>query len=119
MPLTCDERTKRQYFGKYAGRVLPHDELPDDAAKRGEIRVMVPGLLEEDPQGKPRPLEVTAKPCFPPGFFFIPEPGDRVYLEFVAGEIDFPIWTGIWYPDGLSPATFAGDSSTTRRTRSR
>jgi hypothetical protein len=104
--LTCETRTTRQYFGKYSGQVLEFDDdLPKDAALRGEIRVMVPGILEEDAEGTPQPLTVVAKPSFLPGFFFIPEPGQTVWVEFVAGDIDFPIWTGMWYPDEKSPGT--------------
>jgi hypothetical protein len=110
--LSCD-RTARQYYGKYSGQVLEFDdELPEDAALRGEIRVMVPGILEEDPDGNPRPLQVAAKPSFLPGFFFIPEPGQKVWIEFVAGDIDFPIWTGIWYPDDKSPGTIKSERPT-------
>lgn len=104
--LACDEHRARQYYGKYSGEVLPFDDqLPEELARRGEIRVKVPGILEEDAEGESRPLEVTAKPSFLPGFFFVPEPGQKVWVEFVAGEIDFPIWTGMWYPDEKSPGT--------------
>lgn len=96
----------RQYFGKYSGEVMDHDtDLPEENALRGDIRVSIPGILEEDEEGMPRPLQVIAKPSFHPGFFFIPEAGEKVWVEFVAGDVDHPIWTGIWYPDDRSPGT--------------
>jgi hypothetical protein len=105
--------TLRHYFGKYTGEVLSHDEdLPNENALRGEIRVKVPGILEEDDTGAARPMQVTAKPCFLPGFFYIPEVGQKVWVEFVAGDIDYPIWTGMWYPDDQSPGTIKADRPT-------
>lgn len=110
--VNCETDTK-QYFGKYSGEVLPFDaDLPDESALRGDIRVRVPGILEEDATGQPQPLAVVAKPSFLPGFFYIPEPGDKVWVEFVAGDIDHPIWTGVWYPDDASPETVAGERPT-------
>lgn len=103
----------RQYFGKYTGEVLSHDEdLPSENALRGEIRVMVAGILEEDDSGAARQMRVIAKPCFLPGFFYIPEVGQKVWVEFVAGDIDYPIWTGMWYPDDQSPGTTTADRPT-------
>ena len=103
----------RQYFGKYTGEVLSHDEeLPNENALRGEIRVMVAGILEEDDSGAARQMRVIAKPCFLPGFFYIPEVGQKVWVEFVAGDIDYPIWTGMWYPDDQSPGTTAAQRPT-------
>ena len=113
LTLSADERGTRQYFGKYSGVVLEHDEeLPEANALRGDIRVEVAGILEEDDAGAPRPMQVVAKPAFPPGFFFIPEPGEKVWVEFVAGEVDYAIWSGAWYPDDRSPATRDGERPT-------
>ncbi len=33
-----------------------------------------------------------AEPCMPIGYFFVPEIGDEVWVEFKMGHIDFPIW---------------------------
>lgn len=133
--LSCDEQgTARRYFGKYAGIVVDHDDdasaagLRDVDRKRGEICVDVPGILEEhddeevpaDAQEtkppanprRPKALRVVAKPSFMPGFFFIPEQGEHVWLEFVAGDIDHAIWTGMWYPGTEAPDTVAGTEPT-------
>jgi hypothetical protein len=110
----CGEQTARQYFGKYGGVVVKPEtgELPEENALRGEILVQVPGILEEDGQGAARPLRVVAMPAFLPGFFFIPDPDTTVWIEFVAGDIDHPIWTGVWYPKGKSPPTTEGGKPT-------
>jgi len=100
-----------RYYGKYPGLVL--DNTSADGPHRGRLKVQVPGILEEAPGGESnRPLEVMAEPCFPPGFFFLPEPGAQVWVEFVAGDIDFPLWTGVWYPEGATPPAIGGSAPT-------
>jgi uncharacterized protein involved in type VI secretion and phage assembly len=102
----------RRYFGKYAG-VVVENAAPSGKAHRGQLKVRVPGILEEKPDGKSsRPLEVVAAPSFLPGFFFIPEKDRPVWVEFVAGDINYPIWTGVWYPDGDAPKDSAGSAPT-------
>ena len=109
-----------QYYGKYAGlRLDPTSEgavpEPEGAVLRGEILVEIPGLLEEIPNkedGGQRPLQAWAKPCFPPGFFMIPKIGAQLWIEFVAGDINFPIWSGAWYPDQAAPHTVDKQSPT-------
>jgi hypothetical protein len=109
-----EDQRARRYFGKYAGIVA--DNVATSGAHRGELVVRVPGILEETPDGSgSRPLEVTAAPSFLPGFFFIPEVGDPVWVEFVAGDIDFPIWTGVWYPKGAAPAGVSGPADEHRK----
>lgn len=103
----------RRYDGKYPAIVL--DEEPkEDALKRGELLVQVPGILEESEDGAgQQPIEVVAKPSFPAGFYVIPEPGARVWVEFAAGDINSPLWSGVWYPDDAPPQT-ADDEAPTR-----
>lgn len=105
-------RTVDKYYGKYPGLVYDNTP-PDSEAHRGELVVDVPGILEETPDGSgQRPIQVVARPCFPSGFFFIPEAGAQVWVEFVAGDINFPIWTGAWYPEGAVPQTADGEGPT-------
>lgn len=105
----------RRYYGKYAGIVTKNtvDDLELEGREEhiGEIMVMVPGILE-DSDGGQQPIEVIAKPCFSTGFFFVPEVESHVWVEFVAGDIDFPIWTGSWYPVEMVPKTFDEQSPT-------
>jgi hypothetical protein len=98
------DQTEKRY-GKYPGRVLENTK-PEDADHRGELLVEVPGILEEAPDGSgERALQVVAKPCFVPGSFIIPDAQAQVWVEFVAGEIDFPVWTGVWFPTDAPPRT--------------
>jgi hypothetical protein len=94
----------RRYYGKYAGLVTDNGAPSDGSAHRGQVKVKVPGLLEETPNGNGnRPLEVLAAPAFLPGYFFVPDNQSPVWVEFIAGDINYPIWTGVWYPDDAPP----------------
>src|SRR5260370_42243290 len=98
-----DVRTAKKYFGKYAAIALDNAK-PADSAHRGDLLVEVPGILEEDPSGTgDRALQVTAKPSFLPGFFFIPENQDPVWVEFVAGGMTLPCSAGVRRPGAASP----------------
>lgn len=105
-------RRPRRY-GKYPGVVL--DNNPTDGAHLGKVKVRVPAILEEDAGGEPRPIEVVARPCLPPGFFFVPENGDHVWVEFAAGDVNTPIWVGVWYPEDRPPHDSGGNAPTERQ----
>jgi hypothetical protein len=101
---SADWTAGRRYYGKYAG-IVTDNTAPDGQPHRGEITVQVAGILEEAPDGSGnQPIQVLAAPSFLPGFFFIPENQAQVWVEFVAGDINFPIWTGVWYPAATVPA---------------
>ena len=102
----------RHYFGKYPGFVVDRLPVTDASHHRGELLVRVPGVLEEDDSGGHRPLEAVATPAFPPGVFSVPEVGDSVWVEFAAGDLAHPIWTGVWYATDATPANADGDRPT-------
>jgi hypothetical protein len=110
----CTGVSARKYYGKYAAIVADNKQLTAHSEHRGYLTVDIPGLLEEAPPtgSANRPLKVTAQPSFLPGFFFVPEVGAQVWVEFVAGDINWPIWTGVWYPKDLTPATVDGQRPT-------
>lgn len=110
--------TVPRYYGKYPAIVV--DSEPDgDAPHRGDLLVAVPAILEDAPPGSApdadafgleasegrRPIQVLAKPCFAPGTFLLPEPGQHVWVEFAAGDVNEPIWSGVWLPRDTTPAT--------------
>lgn len=97
-------------YGKYPGIVLDNT-AQEDQAHRGELLVEIHGILEEDSSGQgQRPLQAIAKPCFTNGFFFIPEIDTHIWIEFAAGEISQPIWTGVWYPNDKAPLSVDDES---------
>jgi uncharacterized protein involved in type VI secretion and phage assembly len=80
-----------RFYGKYRGTVS--DNL--DPEKRGRIKANVPAILGSVVSG-------WALPAFPfagkgKGFFGVPETGSLVWIEFEAGDLEYPIWTGGFY----------------------
>ena len=86
------DHIENRYYGKYRGKVVDNK----DPKGLGRIRVEVPELLNDQKTG-------WALPCLPyggskdTGLFTIPEEGSNVWVEFQAGNLSSPIWTGIWW----------------------
>ena len=77
---------------------------------------MVPEVLGEIPSG-------WALPCAPyagtaRGFFAVPPIGAGVWIEFEAGDVSRPIWTGGWWATGEVPMDETGAPAQHRRRRS-
>jgi uncharacterized protein involved in type VI secretion and phage assembly len=80
-----------RHYGKYRGTVV--NNL--DPEQRGRIQVMVPDVSN-------LMLSSWAMPCFPvggmqTGFFAVPLIGAGVWVEFEAGNPDYPIWSGCYF----------------------
>ncbi|WP_432949914.1 phage baseplate assembly protein V [Kribbella sp. CA-253562] len=82
-----------RYYGKYRGKVAD-DTDPDF---RGTLQVTVPAVFGPT-------ATVSAVPCLPYGHFFVPPKDTDIWVEFEAGDLDHPIWTGVWHPAGTTPA---------------
>ena len=81
----------KKYFGKYRGTVVNNV----DPEQRGRIMVMVP-----DVSGFA--LTSWALPAFPwggmqMGIFGVPLIGAGVWVEFEQGDLDYPIWVGVFF----------------------
>jgi hypothetical protein len=85
-----------KYYGKYSGEVTDNQ----DKDQVGKIKVKVQSVFGVD-------MEVTARPCLPYGHFFVPPKGVKVWIEFEAGDPNFPIWVGTWPPVGATPTKAA------------
>jgi hypothetical protein len=81
-----------KYYGKYSGEVV--DNRDDEHS--GRIMVKAPAVFGPD-------LEVRARPCLPFGHFYVPAIGTKVWVEFEAGDPQYPIWVGTWYPQDSAP----------------
>jgi len=77
------------YFGKYAGIVKDNR----DDAMIGRIQVAVPAIFPPDEL-------VVARAALPFGFYFVPENGANVWIEFEGGDTGLPLWTGLQYVPG-------------------
>lgn len=87
-----------QFFGKYRGKVVNNV----DPMMLGRVQVSVPAVLGSG-------LLSWAMPCVPyagpgVGFFAIPPIGANLWVEFEAGDPDYPIWAGCFWGLGEVPA---------------
>ena len=87
----ADSGTANRIYGKYQGTVM--NNL--DPQSLGRLQAFVPRVLGEIPTG-------WAKPCVPyagptSGFFSVPPIGAGVWIEFEAGDVSQPIWTGCYW----------------------
>lgn len=99
------EQVRDRVFGKFTGTVL--NNL--DPSGMGRLQASVPEVLGEVPTG-------WAKPCVPyagptSGFFSVPPIGAGVWLEFEAGDVSRPIWTGCYWGVGEVPMKPPGSPS--------
>jgi hypothetical protein len=81
----------RRFWGKYPGVVVN----PVDPEFRGRMLVQVTDVWGPN-------VSSWAHPCVPwggisLGMFVIPPPGTNVWVEFMHGHPDHPIWTGFWW----------------------
>jgi uncharacterized protein involved in type VI secretion and phage assembly len=97
------ERLENHYFGKYRGVVIANN----DPQHLGRLRVWVPSLFPSDdnqPPSEESPLVTDwAWPCLPfggspdQGLFFVPEVSSKVWVEYEEGNLDSPIWVGVFW----------------------
>jgi uncharacterized protein involved in type VI secretion and phage assembly len=96
------EAVRSRYYGKYRGIVKENE----DPEQLGRIRALVPEVLDKVPSG-------WALPCTPyagdgTGQFTIPPKGAGVWIEFEAGDVSRPIWTGCWWGSNGLPRDNTG-----------
>lgn len=86
------------FFGKYRGTVTNNI----DPQQMGRIQVSVPAVLGDGRLS-------WAMPCVPfagsqMGVYVVPSVGANVWVEFEAGDPDYPIWSGGFWTVGETPA---------------
>lgn len=90
------ERIRSRFYGKYRGTVTDVD------ASTLRIKAKVPAVLGDKESG-------WCMPCVPyagknVGIAFLPEQGAGVWIEFEAGDVSYPIWTGCYWRSGEQPS---------------
>lgn len=98
--MTLDELTQLfedhvlgRWYGKYEAVVTDNA----DPLEIGRVKVKVPAVLGEDVESG------WALPCAAfgggkdRGMLFVPEVGDTVWVEFAAGDLSRPIWSGAFW----------------------
>lgn len=88
----------KEFFGKYRGKV----ENNIDPMQMGRIQVSVPAVLGDGRLSWAMPSVPYAGSGV--GFFAIPPMGANVWVEFEAGNPDYPIWSGCFWGTGEAPA---------------
>ena len=89
-----EERYKNRWYGKY--RAFVRDIL--DPERLGRCRLEIPAVLGTGRDN----WSDWAWPCFPyggnddVGVFLVPEEGASVWAEFEGGDLQYPIWSGVW-----------------------
>lgn len=91
------ERVGSSYFGKYRGIVTD----VEDPSNQCRIRATVPAVLGEQACGWALPAAPFAGGGH--GFVMLPKVGSGVWIEFEAGQLDNPIWSGAWWASGERP----------------
>jgi uncharacterized protein involved in type VI secretion and phage assembly len=91
------ERAGSTYYGKYRGIVTDVDD-PNNMCR---IRAKVPAVLGDHPCAWAIPASPFAGDGH--GFVMLPEAGSGVWIEFEAGRLDNPIWSGGWWASGQRP----------------
>jgi hypothetical protein len=86
------EAMSQRFFGKYRGTVTD----TSDPTSKGMLKVRVPSVLGDQ--------AIWAMPCAPyagasVGFFALPPADSSVWVEFEAGNLNQPIWTGCFWKD--------------------
>ena len=87
-------------YGKHRGKVTK----VGTGADLGKIKAQIPSVFGsniESPWIEPV-LPFAGKQH---GFAFMPEEGDGVWIEFEAGDVSRPLWTGFFWGKGQIPQT--------------
>jgi hypothetical protein len=94
----------RRFFGKYRGKVAGNQ----DPLRLGRIQVSVPAIYGDNRTNWALPCSPYAGKDF--GWFAIPAIGSNIWVEFEAGDPDYPIWVGgFWGTDELPEAAKVED----------
>jgi len=87
-----------RFYGKYRGQVAGNA----DPYQQGRLQVSCPAVLREGKTSWALPSTPYGGPGV--GFFAIPPVGANVWVEFEAGDPDYPIWSGCFWGTGEAPA---------------
>jgi hypothetical protein len=90
--------SESRYYGKYRGKV----ENNIDPMLQGRVQVSVPAVLGEGRLSWAMPCVPFAGPQL--GLFMVPPMGANVWVEFEAGDPNYPICAGGFWGTGEVPA---------------
>lgn len=90
------DHVRNRFYGKYRGVVTDVD------ASTMRVKASVPSVLPGAPTGWCAPCVPYAGPQV--GVCMLPEVGSGVWIEFEAGDVSKPIWTGCFWFAGQVPS---------------
>jgi len=96
----------QRFFGKHRGLVTDNQ----DPLNLGRIKAKVPEVLQDVETGWALPALPYSGDGF--GAYTVPSPGAGVWIEFEAGDVSRPIWTGCFWGDGQLPKDEGGTAAT-------
>jgi uncharacterized protein involved in type VI secretion and phage assembly len=99
------ETSPERHFGKYRGLVVD----VNDPQELGRIRARVPEVLQSVETGWALPAAPYAGDGV--GSWTIPPVGAGVWIEFEAGDVSRPIYSGCWWGDGQRPKNHTGSQA--------
>jgi hypothetical protein len=82
----------------------------DDPKQIARLKARVPEVLAGEDTGWALPAVPYAGDNA--GLHLVPPVGAGVWIEFEAGDVSRPIWTGCWWPEGKLPKSDQGDDAT-------
>jgi len=97
-----------RWYGKYRAFVRDNRDLE----RLGRLRLEIPAVLGVGPAQ----WSEWASPCFPYGgnpdcgWYLLPEVGASVWAEFEGGDVQAPIWSGVWLA-GSNPGEMPAEAA--------
>jgi len=91
-------RTEDRYQNRWYGKFRAFIRDNNDPERLGRCRLEIPAVLGTGEEN----WSDWAYPCFPyggnedVGIFLVPEEGASVWAEFEGGNLQYPIWVGVW-----------------------
>lgn len=107
--LTSEENQTSRFFGKFRGLVTDNQ----DPLSLGRIKARVPEVLIDVETGWALPAAPYSGNGV--GVYTVPAPDAGVWIEFEAGDVSRPIWTGCWWGTGQLPKDETGSATTPDR----
>jgi uncharacterized protein involved in type VI secretion and phage assembly len=93
--------TGPRFYGKYRATVLNNT----DPQQQGRIQVQLGDRYGLFPSTWAMPTFMFAGKAS--GVVVLPPMGSSVWVEFEAGDPDYPVWSGAFYPDAMGFPTLA------------
>jgi hypothetical protein len=107
--LTADDSRTNRFYGKFRGTVTNNQ----DPLSQGRIKAKVPDVLRDVETGWALPAAPYSGNGV--GVYTVPAVDAAVWIEFEAGDVSSPIWTGCWWSKDQLPKDETGSATTPDR----